>query len=217
MVLVRLRALREFYTKIARPPTLFPPPQPRARKIKPKNVRTLHERSSKRSKFTFTASEPIIQPLGNLQRIIIGLASRRTIGGYPPDPSAALTRRYWSPIFCPTGPWPSSLLIACPVPLIARREAKPFTLRPRGPGGSVLRVQVGLAYILKRRLCASHLRLFAELKPFHLFGGHHLGSVDCWLCQIFTRSLGTILPSIRVLRVTRRGFSPPESYMQRKC
>ena len=26
-----------------------------------------------------------------------------------------------------------------------------------------------------------------------------MGSVDCWLCQIFTRSLGTALPSIRAL------------------
>jgi hypothetical protein len=101
MVLVGLRGLRESRTKIGGTQQVFPPPQPRARKIKPKSVRTLHERSSKRSKFTFTASEPIMQPLGNLQCIIIGLASRRIIGGYPPDPSAALTRRYWSPIFCP--------------------------------------------------------------------------------------------------------------------
>lgn len=110
------------------------------------------------------------------------------------------------------------LLTACLVPLIAAGEGgKPLCWCCRGPGESVVSVQVGLAYILKRRLLASHLLLYAELKPFHLFGGHHLGSVDCWLCQIFTRSLGTILSSFRVLRVTRRGFSPPESYMQRKC
>jgi hypothetical protein len=110
------------------------------------------------------------------------------------------------------------LLIACLVPLIAAGEGgKPLYWCGRGHGESVVLVQVGLAYILKRRLLASHLLLYAELKPFHLFGGHHLGSVDCWLCQIFTRSLGTILSSFRVLRVTRRGFSPPEGYMQRTC
>jgi hypothetical protein len=52
-----------------------------------------------------------------------------------------------------------------------------------------------------------------DLKSLHFLGGRHLGSVDCWLCQIFTRSLGTTLPSFRVLRVTRCGFSPPESCM----
>lgn len=42
---------------------------------------------------------------------------------------------------------------------------------------------------------------------------HHTGSVDCWLRQIFTRSLGTILPSFRILCVSRRRFSPPERHM----
>jgi hypothetical protein len=41
--------------------------------------------------------------------------------------------------------------------------------------------------------------------------------VDYWLCQIFTRSLGTILPSFRIPCVTRRRFSPPEGCMQRTC
>jgi hypothetical protein len=39
--------------------------------------------------------------------------------------------------------------------------------------------------------------LGSEAPSIH-FGGHHLGSVDCWPCQIFARSLGAILPSFRV-------------------
>jgi hypothetical protein len=36
-----------------------------------------------------------------------------------------------------------------------------------------------------------------EQEPQHLFVGQLLGSVDCWFHQKVTRSLGTILPSIR--------------------
>jgi hypothetical protein len=57
MVLVARRGFRQFYTKFAQPPTLFPPGQPRAKKIKPKRVRTLHERSSKISKYISTISK----------------------------------------------------------------------------------------------------------------------------------------------------------------
>ena len=40
-----------------------------------------------------------------------------------------------------------------------------------------------------------------EALPMY-FDGHHLGSVDYWLCQLFTRSLGAALPSFRgLLRV----------------
>jgi hypothetical protein len=68
------------------------------------------------------------------------------------------------------GLWPSSLLIACLVPLIAACEVNPSTAY-RGLGGSVIRVQVGLAYILKWCLWASHLRLSAELKPCYFLAG----------------------------------------------
>jgi len=37
-----------------------------------------------------------------------------------------------------------------------------------------------------------------EQEPRHLFVGRLLGSVDCWFYQTITRSLGTILPSIRI-------------------
>ena len=74
-----------------------------------------------------------------------------------------------------------------------------------------------LAHILKRYPWYFTCFCNWNRSPFDSLGGHHLGSVDCWLCQIFTRSLGTTLSSFRVLRVTRRGFSPPESYMQRTC
>jgi hypothetical protein len=53
MVLVRLRGLRESRTKIAETQQVFPPGQPRAAKIKPKSVRTLHERSSKKIQILF--------------------------------------------------------------------------------------------------------------------------------------------------------------------
>jgi hypothetical protein len=69
-----------------------------------------------------------------------------------------------------------------------------------------------LAYMLKQYFCI-RLLLLLEQKPCHLLGRQLLGSVDYWLCQLFTRSLGTTLPSFRVLRVTRRAFSPPEGYM----
>jgi hypothetical protein len=48
MVLVWLRGLRDLRTKIAQPPQPSPPPQPRAHKIEPKSVRTLHEGSRKK-------------------------------------------------------------------------------------------------------------------------------------------------------------------------
>ena len=177
----------------------------------------------KKTKYIFTASEPYKSRLGNLQRLLLlgRRAKRPCCWGFWGLPAHSLAR---SPPAGSGFPLSASLafglclLIACLVPLIAAGEGgKPLYWCYRGPGESVVSVQVGLAYILKRCLLAPHLLLYAELKPFHLFGGHHLGSVDCWLCQIFTRSLGTILPSFRVLRVTRRGFSPPESYMQRKC
>jgi hypothetical protein len=47
MVLVWLRGLREFRTKIAQLPQPFPPHLPRAAKIKPKTVRTLYEGEEK--------------------------------------------------------------------------------------------------------------------------------------------------------------------------
>jgi hypothetical protein len=47
MVLVWLRGLREFRTKIAQPPQPFPTHLPRAAKIKPKSVPTLHEGTRK--------------------------------------------------------------------------------------------------------------------------------------------------------------------------
>jgi hypothetical protein len=56
MVLVWLRGLRESRTKIGGTQQVFPPPQPRARKIKPKSVRTLHERSSKKIQILFYCS-----------------------------------------------------------------------------------------------------------------------------------------------------------------
>jgi hypothetical protein len=46
MVLVWLRGLREFRTKIAQPPQPFPPHLPRAAKIKPKTVRTYYKMGS---------------------------------------------------------------------------------------------------------------------------------------------------------------------------
>ena len=46
-----------------------------------------------------------------------------------------------------------------------------------------------------------------EVLPIY-FDGHHLGSVDCWLCQIFIKPLGTTLPSFRgLLRVEAWVFS----------
>ena len=74
------------------------------------------------------------------------------------------------------------------------------------------------AHILKRRFA---LRLFLWLATEVLLisiSGQNLGSVDCWLRQIFTRSLGTALLSIRaIVCVTRRGFSPLEGRMLRAC
>jgi hypothetical protein len=49
MVLVWLRGLRNLRSKFARTPQPFPPGQPRAHKIEPKGVRTIHERGSKKS------------------------------------------------------------------------------------------------------------------------------------------------------------------------
>lgn len=74
------------------------------------------------------------------------------------------------------------------------------------------------AYILKRRVALRlYLRLATEVLLISI-SGQHLGSVDCWLCQIFTRSLGTALLSIRAFMcVTRRGFSPLEGRMLRAC
>jgi hypothetical protein len=39
---------------------------------------------------------------------------------------------------------------------------------------------------------------FWNWSPADLFWRAPLGTVDCWLCQIFIRSLGTVLPSFRV-------------------
>jgi hypothetical protein len=60
------------------------------------------------------------------------------------------------------------------------------------------------AHKLKRCLLVLRLYLWStpEVLPISM-SGHNLGSVDCWLCQIFTRSLGTALPSIRALSVWR--------------
>lgn len=46
MVCMGLRVLRDLRTKIVQPPRPSPPPQPRAHKIKPKRVPTIHEEGS---------------------------------------------------------------------------------------------------------------------------------------------------------------------------
>ena len=91
----------------------------------------------------------------------------------------------------------TSLLIASLAPLIAVVEASSSSIaRNLGHGKSVLRVwsakPIGIALLLAAR---------TEALPIY-FDGHHLGSVDYWLCQLFTRSLGAALPSFRgLLRV----------------
>jgi hypothetical protein len=44
--------------------------------------------------------------------------------------------------------------------------------------------------IFKRYPWALHLSLSKDLKPHHIFVGRHLGSVDCWLCQLFHQIFG---------------------------
>jgi len=94
-------------------------------------------------------------------------------------------------------------LIASLAPLIAVVEASSSSIaRNLGHGKSVQRVwsakPIGIALLLAAR---------TEALPIY-FDGRHLGSVDCWLCQIFTRSLGTTLPSFRsLLRVEAWVFS----------
>jgi hypothetical protein len=72
MVLVWLRGLRNLRTKFAQPPRPFPTRQPRAHKIEPKSVRTLHEGSSKSSQciLLLTTQSQIV--LGYLQRTFGG-------------------------------------------------------------------------------------------------------------------------------------------------
>ena len=71
---------------------------------------------------------------------------------------------------------------------------------------------------MKRRI-ALRLYLWSATEVLLIsISGQHLGSVDCWLRQIFTRSLGTVLLSIRAfMRVTKRGLSPLEGRMLRAC
>jgi hypothetical protein len=165
--------LREFRTKVDGTQQTFPPPQPRVAKIKPKSVRTLHERSSKKIQIYFLLLlNPIKAVWATYRGYFYWVGVRKGLvaedfGGYPPILSCALPRRQWFSILCSTGSG-LCLLIACLVPLIAAGEGgKPLYWRCRGPGESAVSVQVGLAYILKRRLLASHLLLYAELKPFH--------------------------------------------------
>jgi len=72
MVLVGLRGLRNLRTKFAQPPRPFPTRQPRAHKIKPKSVRTLHEGSSKSSQCILLLPTQSENVLGYLQRIFGG-------------------------------------------------------------------------------------------------------------------------------------------------
>ena len=93
-----------------------------------------------------------------------------------------------------------SLLIASLAPLIA--VVDPSNTRNRGPGEFVQQARsakpLGLLYCLRPKLKSCQF----------IFDGRLLGSVDCWLCQIFTRSLGTTLPSFRgLLRVEAWVFS----------
>jgi hypothetical protein len=52
MVCMALRGLRDLRTKIAEPPRPPPPGQPRAHKIKPKSVPTIHEESSSETQYS---------------------------------------------------------------------------------------------------------------------------------------------------------------------
>ena len=75
------------------------------------------------------------------------------------------------------------------------------------------------ACILKSRPLASrpHLRLTPEV-PLTTMSGHHLGSVDGWLCQILHQIFGGSPAGYpRFVRVSRRGFPPLEARMQWAC
>jgi hypothetical protein len=183
MVLVWLRGLREFRTKFAQPPTLFPPRQPRVRKTKPQSVRTLHERSSKISKYISTISKLNVKRFwATFGVIIMGWRAislvAENFGGFVPILSRALTCRHWFSFHylpklgsCLSVSW---LLALIPWLLLSK-----FTFCGAVEALVTLFTRAGRPSLyLSGALWASHLRSFAELKPFHLFGGHHLGSVD---------------------------------------
>jgi hypothetical protein len=152
MVLVVLRGLRDLRTKIARPPTLFPPPQPRSQVLGFKSVRTYYERSKKKSKSISLVSKLNVKtPRATYSVFYHGLACARALWPRILEASCLFSRALSPaaggfPLSAQTGLLPSSLLIARLVSLIAAGEVH-LLWRRRGLGDSVLRVQVGLAYI----------------------------------------------------------------------
>ena len=61
------------------------------------------------------------------------------------------------------------------------------------------------------------MRLTPEV-PLTTMSGHHLGSVDGWLCQIIHQIFGgSPVGYPRFMRVSRRGFPPLEACMQWAC
>jgi hypothetical protein len=77
VVLVWLRGLRESRRKIDETQPTFPPPQPRARKIKPKSVRTLHEGGSKKIQIYFYCLWTPLKPFGQPKQVL--LLGRRVV------------------------------------------------------------------------------------------------------------------------------------------
>ena len=80
----------------------------------------------------------------------------------------------------------------------------------------------GLGYCLDACLkwCHWHFALSSDTRsPAHYHErAPFLGSVDCWPCQLFIRSLGAAPPTIRAsCCVSWRGLPPLEAYMQRAC
>ena len=71
MLLVTVRGLRNLRTKFAQPPRPFPTRQPRAHKIKPKGVRTLHKGSRKNPNY-FSAAYLKKNSIGYLYAIFGG-------------------------------------------------------------------------------------------------------------------------------------------------
>jgi hypothetical protein len=144
LVLVWLRGLRNFCTKIAQPPRPFPTGQPRAGKIKPKSVRTLHEESRTRILSVSNCSLPNTNVLVNYSVSVAGWHIHRrlrlvNLGGVTTILRVcSLFPQLLVANICTNWLWPSSFLIASLVPLIAVGEVKSSLARRRGLGKSTL-------------------------------------------------------------------------------
>ena len=178
----------------------FPTGLPRADKITPKSVRTLHEGSREKVSKYFTALY-LLYSISCLQ--LRTLAGRHVVGVFVVEDLGSFILFFAHALSF------NRLLIASLAPLIAVVEAFSSSIaRNLGHGKSVQRVwsakPIGIALLLAAR---------TEALPIY-FDGHHLGSVDCWLCQIFIKPLGTTLPSFRgLLRVEAWVFSSWRLYV----